>query len=148
MAQRIDTTIDILAPPERVWDVLTDFVSYPRWNPFVTRLDGFAKAGERLEVRIEPPGGRAMTFRPVVLRAEPSRHLAWKGRLFLPGLFDGEHSFRIEVIQGGSRFHQSEHFTGVLVPLFGGMLKQTERGFEAMNEALRRRCEGRQTEGS
>jgi hypothetical protein len=90
----------------------------------------------------EPPGSRAMTFKPTVLEAEPQRELRWLGDLFLPRLFDGEHSLRIEPIGGDRvRFVQAERFLGALVPLLGGTLEATRRGFEAMNEALKRRAE-------
>jgi hypothetical protein len=41
------------------------------------------------------------------------------------------------------RFLQSERFTGVAVPLLGSMLGPTQRGFEAMNLALKQRVETR-----
>lgn len=100
------------------------------------------REGATLEVRIAPPGGRAMTFRPTVRAAEPNRELRWLGRLLLPGIFDGEHSLVIEPLDGGrSRFVQSERFAGLLVGALRGMLGKTERGFEQMNDALRARAE-------
>jgi hypothetical protein len=125
-----------------VWSVLIDFAAYPDWNPFIRRLQGEARAGARLEVTVQPAGGRAMTFKPTVLAAEPHRELRWRGRVLLPGLFDGEHGFRLEPIASGCRFHHGETFGGLLVPLFAGMLAATEQGFVAMNEALKRRVEG------
>jgi hypothetical protein len=57
-----------------------------------------------------------VTFKPTVLAVEANRELRWLGRLLVPGVFDGEHSLRIEPLEGGgSRFVQSERFTGVLV---------------------------------
>ena len=134
--------IEIDAPPERVWAVVSDLVAYPEWNPFIRRIGGELREGARLEVRIEPPGGRAMTFKPTVRAVEANRELRWLGRLLLPGVFDGEHSLRIEPLDGGrSRFIQSERFSGLLVGLFGGTLAKTEAGFEQMNTALRARVE-------
>lgn len=140
--KELRTQIEIEATPDRVWEIVADFAAYPEWNPFIRTIQGQAAAGSKLEVRIEPPGGRAMTFKPTVLEAAPRRELRWLGRVLVPGLFDGEHSLRIEPI-GDSRvrFVQAERFSGVLVPLFGKSLEKTQRGFTAMNEALKRRAE-------
>jgi hypothetical protein len=93
--KQLHTEINVEAPAERVWDLLTDFASYPKWNRFIRNISGLPTPGERLEVRLEPPGGRGMTFRPKVLNVEPNRELQWLGNLLVPGLFDGEHSFTI-----------------------------------------------------
>jgi hypothetical protein len=139
----LHTQIDIDAPAERVWDALTNIADYPTWNPFMPHLAGTLAPGERLEVRLEPPGGAAMTFRPTVLAVEPSRELRWVGRLLIPGLFDGEHQFEIHPLGPGRvRFVQKERFTGVLVPLFARSLDDhTLCGFNAMNAALKERVE-------
>ena len=134
--------IEIDAPPDRVWAVLTDFPAYPEWNPFIRRIGGELREGARLEVRIEPPGSRAMTFKPTVRAVESNRELRWLGRLFVPGVFDGEHTLRIEALDGGrSRFIQSERFSGLLVALVKGVLAKTEVGFERMNTELKARAE-------
>jgi hypothetical protein len=140
--RELRTQIEVEATPERVWEILTDFDAYPEWNPFIQRIEGDAAPGSKLEVRIEPPGGRAMTFKPTVLEVAPGQELRWLGRVLAPGLFDGEHSLRIEPIDGSRvRFVQAERFTGVLVPVLGKSLEKTQRGFTAMNEALKRRAE-------
>ena len=140
--RELRTEVEIDAPPERVWRVLTDFGAYPEWNPFIRSIEGETRVGSQLKIRIEPPGARGMTFRPTVRAAEPARELRWLGRLLVPGLVDGEHRLALEPLEGGrSRFIQSERFSGLLVGLLGGTLAATERGFEQMNEALKRRLE-------
>src|ERR671918_117168 len=94
--------IEIDAPPGRVWAVVSDFAAYPEWNPFIRRIGGELREGARLEVRIEPPDTRAMTFKPTVRAVEANRELRWLGRLLLPGVFDGEHSLRIEPLDSGA----------------------------------------------
>ena len=90
----LHTQIDIDASAERVWDILTNTAEYSIWNRFIPHLAGTLGPGERLEVRIEPPGGAAMTFRPTVVAVEPARELRWLGHLLVPGPFDGEHPVR------------------------------------------------------
>jgi hypothetical protein len=143
MAKQLRSEIDIHATPERVWQVLTDLAAYPKWNPFITRAEGEVRRGGRLTLRMQPAGGRAMTFRPTVLEATEGRRLRWLGHLLVAGLFDGEHSFTIRPLGDGRvRLVQQEDFRGLLVPLLAGSLdRRTLPGFEQMNQALKRRAE-------
>lgn len=92
----LNTEIQINAPPKRVWRMLTDFATYPQWNPFIRRASGKPEKCEQLEVYLQPEGAGGMTFQPRVLKAEPGREMRWRGHLLIPGLFDGEHIFIIE----------------------------------------------------
>jgi hypothetical protein len=70
----LQTTIDLPAPPARVWDVLTDFAAYPQWNPFITFADGDWAVDNTVAVLV---GG--MPLEPKVLAFDPGRELRWKG---------------------------------------------------------------------
>ncbi|MDP2330310.1 MAG: SRPBCC domain-containing protein [Reyranella sp.] len=141
--RRITTAVDIGASSAEVWRVLADFATYPDWNPFIRRIEGEPRVGARLRVTAQPAGRRSMTFKPTILVAEPERELRWLGRILLPGVFDGEHAFIIEPKHDGCHLRHEESFRGLLVPLFAGMLGDTERAFIAMNDALKRRVEAR-----
>jgi hypothetical protein len=143
MAKRLRAQVDIHASPERVWQILTDFGAYPEWNPFIVHASGTPRAGERLTIRMQPEGGRGMTFRPTVLDNVPGKRLRWLGRVLVPGVFDGEHSFFIEPLgEDRVRLVQQEDFRGVLVPLLARSLeRRTLPAFERMNQALKRRAE-------
>jgi hypothetical protein len=83
-----------------------------------------------------------MEFRPTLLSVEPEKGFRWLGHLGVPGIFDGEHTHTLEPMgPGRTRYVQSERFRGVLVPFVGAMLKDTTRGFEEMNRALKARAE-------
>jgi hypothetical protein len=140
--RRVATSITIAAPPDRVWQVLTDFATYGDWNPFIRAASGDLALGGRLEVAILPPGGRAMVFKPVVTALRPNQIFRWKGRLFLPGLFEGDHQFRLTATPGGTVFDHEERFTGLLPAVMGDeAFARIERGFTLMNEALRQRAD-------
>ena len=145
MPHEITTTISIAASAERVWLVLLDFPRYSEWNPFVRSIEGAPSEGSAIRVRIQSPSGKAMTFSPVVLRNSAGREFRWKGKLVLPGIFDGEHYFHLASGGAGStEFTHGERFTGLLVPLLRGALdRDTRSGFEAMNRALKQRAEQR-----
>ena len=38
--KELHSEIEIDASAERVWGILTDFASYPEWNPFIRRISG------------------------------------------------------------------------------------------------------------
>jgi hypothetical protein len=139
----LTTRVEIDAPPERVWAVLTDFERYHEWNPFMN-VAGRANDGARLHVELSPPGGRTSRFRPTVTRVDAPRELRWLGHLGTAGLFDGEHRFVLDPIDGGSRtsLTHAESVSGVLAPVVWRFVDTaTGRGFEAMNAALKTRVE-------
>ena len=140
--ETLETVIDIDAPADVVWDVLTDFERYPEWNEY-TRIDGDAVEGAQLHVSPGPRAGRMPSFEPRVLRAEADYELRWLGHLLVRGLFDGEHRFRIERRgDDRSRLTQAEQFSGVLHgPIMRRYGERTRETFEGVNRALKRRAE-------
>lgn len=144
MKYQLHSEIDIDASPEVVWAVLSDLDGYHEWNPFVVSAKGTVAVGERLTNRIEPPGGKGMTFKPTVTVVEADQVFEWLGRLGVPGIFDGRHRFELEATASGTHFTQSEFFNGALVRFLKGSLDDhTRKGFEAMNRALKDRAEAR-----
>jgi hypothetical protein len=138
----LHSQMEINASEQRVWRLLTDSPPYPQWNPFIRRVSGEARIGERLQVRFEPPGSLAITLRSEVLDSDPNHQLRWLGHLFVPGLFDGEHCFDLQPLRENRvRFVQREALRGLLVPLFARSLDNTLRGFKVMNHALKERAE-------
>jgi hypothetical protein len=137
----IDSSIEIAATPEEVWAIITDFGKYEEWNPFILHAEGEAVAGATLRLHIRPPGGTGMTHQPTVLVAEPARHLRWLGRTSIPWLLSARHDFVLEPIGEGTRLRHREEFAGLLVFFLKRTLNQTEKGFAALNQALKHRAE-------
>ena len=138
----IETAIEIAAPVERVWRVLTDFARFPQWSRFILSIEGEARPGARLSARLDDGGG-PMQIRPEVLVCKDRDELRWRGVLGASFLFSGEHYFRLEALPGGgTRLTHGEVFGGLLVPLLWTRLNtRTRQGFEDFNTALRERAE-------
>jgi len=145
----IRTEIEIDAPVNEVWAILTDFKRHAEWNPFIREIAGELREGAQLQVNLGPPGKRAMRFKPVVKLVEPQKTFRWLGHLFFSGLFDGEHIFELETAgKNATRFIQREKFNGVLVGFFRKSIDtDIKNGFIAMNAALKKEAEksGRQS---
>ena len=134
----IATRIEIDAPPEKVWVEFRDFGKYPEWNPFL-RIEGNPTVGEALAVKFHRGGDDWFEMEPKVLDIS-DRRLLWRGRLLMPGIFTGEHEFRFEKAgENRTVFYHNEKFNGLIVPFFP--LGETEKKFEAMNAALKKRAE-------
>ena len=143
MKHHLYTEIDIEAPPEAVWRILTDLERYSEWNPFVVSSSGTVAVGEPLTNRLQPAGGKPRTFKPTVTIVDPPRTFEWLGHLGFPGIFDGRHRFELIATPTGTRLTQVEHFSGLLVRFIRRSLDDdTAAGFNAMNSALKARAEG------
>ena len=106
--------VDIHAPPERVWAVVSDVEHYHCWNPFFVNARGTLREGESLTVTMKPVGKDTQTFSPTVLEVKPGASITWRGRLGVPGLFDGRHTLSLERVDAThTRFVQEESFSGV-----------------------------------
>jgi hypothetical protein len=87
-------TIQIDAPPEAVWAVLTDLSSYPEWNPLFREASGQVAVGNRIRLRsVHPANGGLMTVKPKITVADPGAELRWVASL--PGIISGEHHFTL-----------------------------------------------------
>lgn len=141
--EEIETAIEINAPADKVWKVLTDLSQFQQWNPFIRQIGEEVREGARLKVFIQPPGKKGMTFKPKVTRVISGREFRWLGHLLVPGLFDGEHIFEISPISENCvRFVQRERFSGILLRLLWHSLDtSTRQGFNEMNAAIKEKAE-------
>lgn len=138
----IQTTIDIDADSDAIWQVLTDFSSYEDWNPMLRNVQTDLRPGAPVRFQVRREGARPLKLKAKITTLCEARSLAWHGGS--AAIISGKHYFRIEPLAGQRcRFHHGEHFKGVLLPLIKGILKNAPELYRAMNEALKRRVEDR-----
>lgn len=142
--KEIKSEITINATPQTVWKYLTDFGSYPDWNPFILSFEGKFANHENVKVRIKPYGSKPMDFKPVILKIDKNKEIRWKGVLWVKGLFDGEHYMKLTDKNSSTLFIQGESFSGILVPFLKKLIDpKTLKGFQLMNEKLKKRVESK-----
>lgn len=146
MGQTISTSIEMAAEADEVWRVLTDFAAYREWNRYIISAAGAAEVGERLSLKMSVRG-KTFKVSPKVVAADRPRQLRWVGHLGLRGIFDAEHRHDLEVVPGGTRYIQSERFTGLLVPMLAQTIAATANAFDEMNQALKSRVEEPTSQG-
>src|ERR1700677_2716288 len=74
----VQTSILINAPAKDVRAVLYDFADYPKWNPFLVRVEGDAEEGKQLYVTVKAAGKPELTGDVTVVKATETQ-LTWKG---------------------------------------------------------------------
>jgi hypothetical protein len=130
-------TLNIHAPAERIWGLLTDAKGFPRWNSTVTAVDGQIREGERLRVNVP---GTNRTFTPRVSGVVANERMTWTGG-FSP-VFKGVRTFELMRCQDGSvDFAMTERFSGLMLPLARRSMPDFGPVFERYADDLKREAE-------
>jgi hypothetical protein len=137
---RIDVELD--RPLDELFEQLANFADYPRWNPFVVKVDGAARAEVGARVRFDvrwPTGGGASSAELVtkVERTDASAVLVWRYLGVLPtlNLVRAERVQRLTKLgESRTRYQSEEVFHGLLTRFLP--LAQVQAGFEAQARAM------------
>lgn len=135
---RSSRSIEVAAPPEVVWDVLTGFADWPKWNPDVKSMsfDGPLEPGSTFRWK-SGPGTIVSTLEEV----DPPRRVRWRGRTMSIAAL---HEYRLEPRDGGTRVETEETFSGLLARLMRGSLQKTlDRALEQGLDHLKAEAERR-----
>jgi pimeloyl-ACP methyl ester carboxylesterase/uncharacterized protein YndB with AHSA1/START domain len=128
--------IEIAAPPERVWELLSDIDRWPSWNPLVQRalINRPFRAGSVFRWK---SGGFAVTS---TLREVTGKHrIAWTGKAFGT---HAVHTWEIAATNRGSILKTAESFGGWLPKLMPGAMKRTlEETLPAWLKAIKAEAE-------
>lgn len=113
------------APPEAVWQKLTDPEALLRWDSMLLELEGRIEAGGTVRLRSALSPKQVFTLQ--VSEFVPNRLMVWRsGR---GPLFRGVRTYRLEPNGGGTLFRMEEVFSGWLLPLMKRMLPDCDTLF-------------------
>lgn len=132
----VETTIDIGAPPMRVWRILCDFKSYPRWHPY-REVEGEPVVGAKVVMVVGPKNGRARRLKATVLAATPGIDLSFTtGR---PWISLATETFLLEPSARGTRLRHSADMSAFAIRLSGGDRFRTRLAsvYGAVDKALK-----------
>jgi hypothetical protein len=141
---RIDTAVEIDAPVERVWSVLTDYARYGDWNPYLVAVEGRAEAGTTVVVDARPAEGGAAGLRyPVdVVEVEAPHLMRWMGGLADRTQFEGDHRWELRPAAAGrTHLRHWEELAGTLAAQIMGDGSAAAADFDRFNQALKARAE-------
>ena len=141
--KEIKTELEIMASSKRVWQVLTDFPNYSKWNPVIVQVKGEAKVTTKLEIHLRTKGGKNRIYKPIITKVEPNHELRWFGKSLFPGILNGERIFTINPLgENRVRFFHRQIFTGIGAYLAGDRLERDiKHTLNQMNLALKKHVE-------
>jgi hypothetical protein len=132
------TEIEIAAPPEVVWDVLTAFDRWPSWNPDIKSMSAPEPLVVGSTFRWKAGPG---TVSSTVQHLEPSRLIAWSGHTMGIRAVD---VFHLEAHDGTTLVREEESWAGLVASLFRKPLQRTlDRSLENGLRRLKAACEQR-----
>ncbi|KIW86933.1 uncharacterized protein Z519_12398 [Cladophialophora bantiana CBS 173.52] len=142
------SSLRLPAPPQQIWDILTDFEHYSEWNPVIQSISGEQCTNGRLHLQMKNPRtSKVRKSDPIIKNWSPVCHLHWRARPFdLPGLFTEYHHFILQPSADGmsTDFEHFELFSGIFAYLikYFRKIKYSDRedAFNAMNDALKKRA--------
>ena len=134
------TSIEINAPIKEVWSTLTDFDSYPEWNPLVSKLEGNIAVGGKIHTTIAPLND---TFSPTLLSYKESEEIVWEGHRVAKFVLAGKHYYRLkEHTPTTTLLEHGEFFTGLFSAFIPSkLLIKMKEAFVDHNVALKNRVE-------
>lgn len=129
-------TVEVDAPPSKVWQIISDIDNWPSWNPDVrsARLEGKLQPGSAFVWKAGP--GR---IRSVLTAVERGALLAWRGEtLGISAL----HVWRLEPTESGTTHVVTEEsWAGLLPRAFPRAMTRTlqaaiNNGLQAIKQAV------------
>jgi uncharacterized protein YndB with AHSA1/START domain len=137
----IDRSVTIQAPPEVVWEVLTDLPRYREWNPFCLECASTLQPGDEIHMKVNLTG-KPQEVHEVMQELVPGRRFAYHMKPIPLGALASLRSHDVEPAPAGTRYRSYFELRGWLRPLvlalYGARL---EEGFAAMTAAVASRAE-------
>ncbi|MDE0855092.1 MAG: SRPBCC domain-containing protein [Nevskia sp.] len=143
MAFVIDATLEIDAPAELVWSVITDFPRYADWNPFLRDCSTTLKPGDPIDLQVQLFGATPRPQREWMLTHTPGREFSYRMKPAPLGALRSRRSHTVSAL-GPGRCRYESHFelAGWLQPLVRGLLGgKLEQGFAGMTAGIKSRAE-------
>ena len=142
----LTTTIDINAPIEIVWAVLTDFEAYGEWNKFTPSVETSGRLGDpvRLQVRLSNNKNGRLTRSTLTLKKKAAYELCWGTDTLL--VKANRYQTLTPLKDGRTRYESKEPFEGLLAPLILWWHRDNlMRGYRWAAEGLKERAESVQS---
>ncbi len=135
MEYRVGLTV--AASPERLWQLLTDAASFPKWNSTVVSIDGTIAQDQKIALVAKVAPGR--TFTLLVSAFQPHSRMVWQDG---NRIFKGVRTFKLSPrADGATDVTMAEVLTGAMLAQIAPQLPDFRPPFEAFVADLKKAAE-------
>lgn len=139
----MDDVVEVDAPADVVWSVLTDFDRYADWNPFIGRCRADLTVGAPIDMEVRQLAPRPIHMREWISGVTPGRAFTYSMKPLPLGALRSKRSHTLTPLSD-ERTRYESHFelAGWLAPVVGLLFgRGFRRGFPGMTTALGREAE-------
>lgn len=138
----IEKVVEIAAPADVVWEVITDVARYPEWNPFQVEMQTSFKPGDAIDMQVKLLA-KPQAQREWVTEFVPGKRFAYRMKPVPLNTLSSQRSHDVEALgPNRTRYRSYFHLKGWLHPVVVGLLGgKLQAGFAGMTAALHQRAE-------
>ncbi|MFK7873712.1 MAG: SRPBCC family protein [Oligoflexales bacterium] len=115
--REIQTTIEISAPLQKVWDILVNFDEWSDWNPTVSKAGGQADLDSFLDITMKGDNCEDMSYKPQIIELQQPYFLRWRATMVAGFIFTNDRVFELKEENGKTIFTNKECFSGLVMLL-------------------------------
>ena len=138
MKLKFSSSVEIDAPPEKVWALVNEFEEWPQWIPSIKKIEKLSEGalGEGSQIRVIAKSTITVKLLMTITEFVPRRHAVMQGKVLGTEM---TRYYTIEPVNGGTRLTAGGEVSGLLAFL-------VRRGGQALSEeivqAAKRKIEG------
>ncbi|MFK7826978.1 MAG: SRPBCC family protein [Oligoflexales bacterium] len=142
--KKVQTEIEISAPPEDVWKVLSNIDDWQNWSPVINKSQGTAALGSKVVITMcsKEEGKDGPKYSPVITKFDEPKSLHWRATMMAGIIFTNDKHIDLEKTDSGTRVIHKELFSGIMAAMMGSHMEDgVPPILNKMNEALKQKVE-------
>lgn len=140
----IESEIEIAAPADKVWAVITDIEQWSDFNSAIHASSGVAELGSvhTVTMRGENPGEVGPQYAPEIISVDEGKSYRWRAVMGAGIIFTNDKVFEVIPTDKGTLLKHSEVFNGMMLPLMKGFMQEgVPPILDEMNQAFKAEAE-------
>ncbi len=142
--QTITTEIEIAAPIETVWYIVTDVDKWHEWSPTINASSGEVAEGSTVSITMmsKEAGKDGPKYQPKIIKLDKPKLLHWRAHMMAGFIFTNDKIIELEQTASGTKLIHKETFKGLMASMMRGQMdKGVPPMLNMMNEALKEKAE-------